>query len=111
MDPTALVATLGAAGTVLGSAVTGVVTHRAHRRRHDADAAATLAGTVAQLGEQINGLYVRLSAAEVRASAAEARAAVGEAEVARLRVEVGALQARLAEHDRNEQRLLAEKEG
>lgn len=113
LDPTlaALVAT-----NVIAPVATWAVTRRrseAAAVKDEAGAAESLSVTVARLGEQLNGLYVRLSASESRASAAEsrlaaaeARAGIAEAEVARLRGEVAGMQIKVEQQGVNEKRLL-----
>lgn len=106
MDAPVVVALITAA-TSVGGALGGLVgarrTRAATARKDEADAANTLAGTVAELGLQVRALYqqlatteARASAAEARASAAEARAAVAEGLVAALSREVDRHRAALA---------------
>jgi len=78
------------------NAVTAAATYMLGRRgrrasaaKDEADALDKLAGTVAELGGQVQGLYVRLSQAEKRAADAEA-------ELGRLRMELNQAQENMA---------------
>lgn len=81
--------------TLLAGWLAGRRGRRAAANRDDADAVESLSSTVARLGQEILGLYVRLAAAEARAAASEARAIAYEGEVAKLRADLGRLRGAL----------------